>query len=343
MDLSHGSIRYLLDPRGVRVQAATQAEITGYQQGQSQTPPTVNPGYYHSAGYGDAYATASGGLACRDYSGQRIPCDKLFRDAANGYYSVLFVTTTGGMGGVGGETGGVMASLGLSATRVNGQYIGPRMIRREEKIRSETALTVYDDDGAITGFDGYTDAGDSLRVWYEPFGGLFVGQQSSARIYDADRVKKLAQELANLVTGNSDNARISIDAIKKNNKSGLMDEMIFCHAAIESGLTPYEVTGNRGELGLLQIKPHIARAVAKEIGEQPFTKLQLRDNTGLNVRLATSYLRSFLRGERSASNVREALRAYKQGPSAFKQMTVSSQEYADAVLGCFNILVNQKR
>jgi hypothetical protein len=247
------------------------------------------------------------------------------------------------MGGVGGETGGVMVSLGLSATRVNGQYIGPRMIRREEKIRTQTALTIYNDDGSILGFDGYTSAGDSLRVWYEPFGGLFVGQQSSAGMYDADSVKKLAQELANMVTGNSDNARISIDAIKKNNKSGLMDEMIFCHAAIESGLTPYEVTGDRGELGLLQIKPHVARAVAKEISEPPFTNAQLRDNTGLNVRLATSYLRSFLRGERSASNVREALGAYKQGPSAFKQMTVSSQEYADAVLGCFNILVNQKR
>jgi hypothetical protein len=89
------------------------------------------------AGLSDAYGRASGGLACRDYSGQRIPCDKLFRDAANGYYSVLFVRTTGGMGGVGGEAGGVMASLGLSATRVNGQYIRPRMIRREEKIRSE--------------------------------------------------------------------------------------------------------------------------------------------------------------------------------------------------------------
>jgi hypothetical protein len=111
-------------------------------------------------------------------NGQRIPCDKLFRDAANGYYSVLFVATTGGMGGVGGETGGVMASLGLSATRVNGQYIGPRMIRREEKIRSKTALTVYDDDGSITGFDGYTDAGESLRVWYEPFGRLFSNGNS---------------------------------------------------------------------------------------------------------------------------------------------------------------------
>jgi hypothetical protein len=85
------------------------------------------------------------------------------------------------MGGVGGETGGVMASLGLSATRVNGRYIGPRMIRREEKIRSETALTVYDDDGSITGFDGFTDAGESLRVWYEPFGGLFSNGQADMK------------------------------------------------------------------------------------------------------------------------------------------------------------------
>jgi hypothetical protein len=85
------------------------------------------------------------------------------------------------MGGVGGETGGVMASLGLSATRVNGQYIGPRMIRREEKIRTQTALAIYNDDGSILGFDGYTSAGDSLRVWYEPFGGLFFNGNSGGQ------------------------------------------------------------------------------------------------------------------------------------------------------------------
>jgi hypothetical protein len=55
------------------------------------------------------------------------------------------------------------------------------MIRREEKIRSKTALTVYDDDGSITGFDGYTDAGESLRVWYEPFGGLFFNGNSGGQ------------------------------------------------------------------------------------------------------------------------------------------------------------------
>jgi hypothetical protein len=100
----------------------------------------VNPGYYHSAGLSDAYATASGGLACRDYSGQRIPCDKLFRDAANGYYSVLFVRTTGGMGGVGGETSRVMAGLGLMATSVNGQRASRTQWVVESVDRNATAM-----------------------------------------------------------------------------------------------------------------------------------------------------------------------------------------------------------
>jgi hypothetical protein len=54
------------------------------------------------------------------------------------------------------------------------------MIRREEKIRSKTALAVHDNVdakgfplGEGTQVSVPTHDGNSLRVWYEPFGGLF--------------------------------------------------------------------------------------------------------------------------------------------------------------------------
>jgi hypothetical protein len=99
------------------------------------------------------------------------------------------------------------------------------MIRREEKIRSKTALTVYDDDGSITGFDGYTDAGESLRVWYEPFGGLFAGSNMIQRPsdgYDGPAItpehlqlmEKTFDEVENFLASGTDQSRACWNAIR---------------------------------------------------------------------------------------------------------------------------------
>lgn len=118
LDLSQSV--YMMDPLGIRVQPATQQQING---GQGQQPPPVNPGNYYSASTIDAFGTANNAMTCR-LEGRPVPCDKFFRDAANGGVDErISVSTTGGLGGVGGNTGAIMAVLGNIATSVNGERL----------------------------------------------------------------------------------------------------------------------------------------------------------------------------------------------------------------------------
>ena len=198
--------------------------------------------------------------------------------------------------------------------------------------------------GAYLGFE----VSGSFAKTNSTFGkasGAIIGAVSSfieEKKYDPQYVKEKIQKLIDIITAPTDFTRIALEAIRKNNKSGLNDAVIACHAAIESGLTPIEAPfGRAGEIGMLQMKWGTAIAVAKESGEGKFSKTDLRNNPGLNVRLATRYLRTFLRGERGADNLRDALGSYKQGPSGMKGLTVASQQYADAVIGCADHFLNK--
>ncbi len=116
LDLSLGAI-YMMDPLGVRAQPVSQEQIKG---GQGQQPPPINPGSYHAAATADVFGTPNNALKCR-LDGTPVPCERFFRAAGNGAVSQVAVSTTGGMGGVGGNRGIVMGVLINLASQVNGE------------------------------------------------------------------------------------------------------------------------------------------------------------------------------------------------------------------------------
>ena len=153
--------------------------------------------------------------------------------------------------------------------------------------------------------------------------------KQSQEVYSEERVQFKTQ-LALLTFQRLDKSLFK--TIVANNLSNLPTEIVFCHAAIESGLDPTQ-TGFQKEIGLFQLKYETANEVAKSLGEGPYSREQLYD-PALNTRLATTFLRNLI--EAFDGDVRTALGAYKQGPSSVRKrgLSVASQEYADAILGC---------
>jgi RHS repeat-associated protein len=161
--------------------------------------------------------------------------------------------------------------------------------------------------------------------------------------YNAQRVEARAQELLALIAKILGSQR---DAILKNKQDVQSVELSLCQAAQESGFNQVllpngqiqGIEGLTGDLGLFQIQFPSAQDAAKRMNIGSITRDQVRDNDSLNTQLATNHLQNLI--NQFGGDVRTALGAYKQGRRNVLRhgLTVRSQEYADAILKCEQLL-----
>lgn len=103
-------------------------------------------GQYAASQYQSSYFSnidpRNPGTGC-SLDGQKVQCEKLFRAANNGGLKSMTFSTTGGSGGVGGDTGALAAAFGLAA----GQAVSTRRYHGRKRIDGErvTVRTGFDD------------------------------------------------------------------------------------------------------------------------------------------------------------------------------------------------------
>lgn len=96
-------------------------------------------------------------------------------------------------------------------------------------------------------------------------------------------------------------------------------EMIFAVIQTESSFDPMALS-NKGAMGLMQLLPSTARAVAQELNIE-WTDNRILWDPGTNIEMGTYYLRSLLS---RFNDVEVALAAYNQGPTRVAAMQATN-------------------
>ena len=118
----------------------------------------------------------------------------------------------------------------------------------------------------------------------------------------------------------SERGRVARTIAREARRAGFSPELVLAVIRVESGGDPFAVSA-KGALGLMQLRPRTAEAVARGIGVQWSGPVTLFDPVA-NVRLGVAYLER-LRARYGSLSI--ALAAYNWGPTRVSEMLRRSE------------------
>ena len=118
----------------------------------------------------------------------------------------------------------------------------------------------------------------------------------------------------------SERSRVARTIAREAGRAGFSSEFVLAVIQVESGGDPFAISA-KGALGLMQLRPHTAEAVARAIGVHWDGPDTLFDPVS-NVRLGVAYLE---RLRSRYGNLTVALAAYNWGPTRISEMLRRSQ------------------
>jgi soluble lytic murein transglycosylase len=128
-------------------------------------------------------------------------------------------------------------------------------------------------------------------------------------ILDANRVRLPRESVEAMAS--------RIDQVSR--KYAISPDMIFAVIQVESAFDPMAVS-NKGAMGLMQLLPSTARAVAEELNIQ-WTGDGMLWDPATNIEMGTYYLRSLIS---RFNNIEVALTAYNHGPTRVAEMQATN-------------------
>jgi soluble lytic murein transglycosylase len=157
-----------------------------------------------------------------------------------------------------------------------------------------------------------------------------------AKIIKKERItSQITQHLKNENSTMEDSRakRIASALYEESNHYGLDYRLVLALMKIESNFQ-HDAVSSQGARGLLQVKPSLAKFIAKDLGIK-WDGHRTLDEPGMNIKIGICFL-SQLMGD--FQNINLALKAYNMGPSKVKEFP---QDNANSAKGFPGLVMNE--